>query len=131
MLCVAIETRIDISESQPGVSCINVAYGVILLSNCIISETQHLWLRRFTKNLWKNDRVHYEEVIFVVLVSKLKLNKISTCFTCLTCLNNGNTRTMCQICLNLSIKAPEWRDGGRFGVFSFNVEQISDIFMVF
>ena len=36
---VTIERHIDIQQSQPGVSCINIAYGVILLNNPIISET--------------------------------------------------------------------------------------------
>ena len=64
-------------------------------------------------------------------MSKLKLSKISTCFTCLTCLTNGNTRSMCKICLHLSIKTPKWRHWRRFGVFSFNFEQISHILWCF
>ena len=36
---VTIETHIDISQSQPGVSCLNIAYGVILLNNSIVSGT--------------------------------------------------------------------------------------------
>ena len=36
---VTLERHIDISQSQPGVSCKNIAYGVILLKNSIISGT--------------------------------------------------------------------------------------------
>ena len=69
MLCVAIETRIDISQSKPGVSCINVAYGVILLSNCIISETAAFMALTFYKEsvkkwqspLWRSDICSFSE----------------------------------------------------------------------
>ena len=36
---VTIERHIDIPQFHPGVSCINIAYGVILLNNPIISGT--------------------------------------------------------------------------------------------
>ena len=39
ILCVGIETHINTSQSQPGVSCINVAYGVIFINNSTISGT--------------------------------------------------------------------------------------------
>ena len=39
ILCVPIETHTDISQSKSGVSCRNIAYGVILLNNSIISRT--------------------------------------------------------------------------------------------
>ena len=36
---VTLERHINISQSQPGVSCKNIACGVILLKNSIISGT--------------------------------------------------------------------------------------------
>ena len=45
--------------------------------------------------------------------------------------NNGNTRTGCEICLKLTIKAPEQRHWCRFGVFIVNFEHISHLVLVF
>ena len=45
--------------------------------------------------------------------------------------NNGNTRTMCEICSKLTIKTPEQYQWSRYGVFIVNFEQISDIALVF
>ena len=43
---------------------------------------------------------------------------------------NANTRTMCKICLKLTIKSPE-RRRLRSGVFSIYFKQISHIVLVF
>ena len=45
--------------------------------------------------------------------------------------NNGHTRTMCQICSELTIKKRERRQWRRSGVFNVNYEQISQIVLVF
>ena len=42
--------------------------------------------------------------------------------------NNKNARTMCEICSNLTIKAPERR---RSGVFVVNFEHISYLVLTF
>ena len=44
--------------------------------------------------------------------------------------NNGNTRTMCEICSDLTIKTPEWRHWSRSGIV-INFERISHIVLVF
>ena len=45
--------------------------------------------------------------------------------------NNGNTRAMCEVCLNLTLKTQEWRKWRLSGVFVVNFKQISQIFLVF
>ena len=45
--------------------------------------------------------------------------------------NNENTRTMCKICSNLSVKTPEQCHWRRSCVFNENFEQISHIILVF
>ena len=45
--------------------------------------------------------------------------------------NYRNTRTLNQICLKLTIEAPERRESSRFGDFFINFEQISHIAFVF
>ena len=45
--------------------------------------------------------------------------------------NNRNTRTMCEICLKLTIKTPERRHWRRSGVFIGNFKQISHVILVF
>ena len=45
--------------------------------------------------------------------------------------NNGNTRTMCEICWKLTIKITEWRHWRRSGVFIGNFDHISHIVQVF
>ena len=45
--------------------------------------------------------------------------------------NNGNTRTMCEIWSELTIKTPELRQWRRFVVFFVNFEHISHIVLVF
>ena len=48
--------------------------------------------------------------------------------------NKRNTRTMCEICSNLTIKTQErrhWRHWSRSGVFIVNFEQTSHIVLVF
>ena len=45
--------------------------------------------------------------------------------------NNRNTRTRCEICSKLTIKAPEPRQWRRSGVFTVNFERISHLDPVF
>ena len=45
--------------------------------------------------------------------------------------NNSNTRTMCEICSELTRNTPEQRYQGRSGVFIVNFQQISPIVLVF
>ena len=45
--------------------------------------------------------------------------------------NNGNNRTMGEICSKLTIKAPERRQPRRSSVFTVNFEQILHILLVF
>ena len=45
--------------------------------------------------------------------------------------NDWNIRIMCEICSMLTIKAPEWRQWRRSGVYIVNFEQISNIVLVF
>ena len=45
--------------------------------------------------------------------------------------NNGNTRTRCEICSELTIKTPERRHWRCFGVFIVNFGQISHLVLVF
>ena len=45
--------------------------------------------------------------------------------------NNRNTRTMCEICSKLIIKAPERRCWHRSGVFIVNFEHFSHLVLVF
>ena len=45
--------------------------------------------------------------------------------------NNRNTRTKCEICSKLTIKTPEQRQWGRSGAFIVNLEQISQLILVF
>ena len=45
--------------------------------------------------------------------------------------NIRNTRTRCEICSNLKIKAPELRQWRRSGVFIVNFEHISHLVLVF
>ena len=44
--------------------------------------------------------------------------------------NNGNTRTMCEICSKLTITIPKQNQWRRSGVFIVNFEQISHIVLV-
>ena len=44
--------------------------------------------------------------------------------------NNGNTRTMCEVCSKLTIKTPEWRLRCS-GFFIINFEHISHLVLVF
>ena len=46
-------------------------------------------------------------------------------------INNRNTRAICEICLQLTIKTPERRHWRRSGFFFFNFEQISHIVLLF
>ena len=45
--------------------------------------------------------------------------------------DNGDIRTMCEICSNLIIKTPERRPGHYSGVFIVNFDQISHIVLSF
>ena len=45
--------------------------------------------------------------------------------------NNRNTRTKCEICSKLTIKTTEQRQWGRSGAFIVNLEQISQLILVF
>ena len=45
--------------------------------------------------------------------------------------NNSNIRKRCEICSKLTIKTPERRQCRRSGVFIFNFERISHLFLVF
>ena len=45
--------------------------------------------------------------------------------------NNKNTRTRCEICTKLTIKAPERRQWRRSGVFIINFVHISHLVLVF
>ena len=45
--------------------------------------------------------------------------------------NNRNTRTRCEICSNLTIKTPEWRQWRGSGVFIVDFEHISQLVLVF
>ena len=45
--------------------------------------------------------------------------------------SNTHTRKMCEICSELTIKTPEWRQWRRSSVFIVNFEQISHVVMVF
>ena len=46
-------------------------------------------------------------------------------------INNGNTRTMCEICSKLTIKTTEQIQWRRSGVFIATFQQISHIFLMF
>ena len=45
--------------------------------------------------------------------------------------NNGNTRTRCEICSNLTIKMQERRQWRRSGIFIVNFENISHLVPLF
>ena len=45
--------------------------------------------------------------------------------------NNRNTRTRCEICLELTMKTPERRHWCRSSVFIVNFEHISYLFLLF
>ena len=45
--------------------------------------------------------------------------------------NNGNSRTRCEICSELTVKTPEQRQWRRSGVFIVNFENISHLVLVF
>ena len=45
--------------------------------------------------------------------------------------NNGNVRKVCQICSKLAIKTPERRQWRRSTVFVFNLEHISNLYLLF
>ena len=45
--------------------------------------------------------------------------------------NNKNTKTKCENCSKVTVKAPERRQWQRFGVFIVNFEQISLFYLVF
>ena len=45
--------------------------------------------------------------------------------------NNGNTRTRCEICSELTIKAPELSQWRRSGIYIVNFEHISHLGLVF
>ena len=45
--------------------------------------------------------------------------------------NNRNTRTRCEICLNLTIKTPEWRHWRLSGVFIVKFELVLHLLLVF
>ena len=45
--------------------------------------------------------------------------------------NNRNTRTRCEMCSKLTIKAPEGRQWRPSGIFIVNFEQISHFVLVF
>ena len=45
--------------------------------------------------------------------------------------NNGNTKTRCEVCSDLTIKTPERRYWRRSGVFIVNFEHISLLVLVF
>ena len=45
--------------------------------------------------------------------------------------HNKNTRKICEICLKLTIKTPEWRYWRCSGVFIVNFEHISHLFLMF
>ena len=44
---------------------------------------------------------------------------------------NENTRTMCEICSDLTVQTPERRQGRHSGIFIFNSEQILRNVLVF
>ena len=44
--------------------------------------------------------------------------------------NNRNIRTMCEICLKLTIKTPERRHWRRYGILIINFEHISHFVLV-
>ena len=44
--------------------------------------------------------------------------------------NNINTGKRCEMCSELTVKTPEWRHWGRFGVFIVKVDYISHFFLV-
>ena len=50
---------------------------------------------------------------------------------CLLKVNNRNTRTTCEICSELTIKAPERRHWRCSGVFIVNFEHTSHLVLVF
>ena len=45
--------------------------------------------------------------------------------------NSRNTRARCEICSNLTIKIPEWRQWRRSGIFIVNSEYISHLVLLF
>ena len=45
--------------------------------------------------------------------------------------SNGNTRTMCEICSKLTGKTPERHQWCRFGGYIIDLEQFSDLVLVF
>ena len=63
----------------------------------------------------------YVNVSFFTLPAKIYLFKVS----------NRNTRKMCEICLQLTMKTPERRNWRRSGVFIVNFEHISHLLLVF
>ena len=46
-------------------------------------------------------------------------------------LNDRNTKTRCEICLELAMKTPERRQWCHSGVFIVNSKHISHLFLVF
>ena len=50
---------------------------------------------------------------------------------CLFEVNYGNTRTVCEICSNLTVKTAEWRHWRRSGAFIVTFEHILHIVLVF
>ena len=67
-------------------------------------------------------------VIVIVVGSRAIVEKVSLPNIHLLKVSNRNTRTRCEICLKLPIKAPEWRHWRRPGV---NFEHISPVALVF
>ena len=65
------------------------------------------------------------------LVNIMKLAHFNPAGICLLKVNNRNTRTRCEICLELTIKTPKRSQWCRSGVFIVNFEHISLLVLVF
>ena len=68
---------------------------------------------------------------FDVLISALNKFRIFPAGIYFFKVNNGNTKTMCEICSKLTMNTPELRQWRRSGVVIVNFEQISNIVLVF
>ena len=100
-------------------------------------QTEHL-LETFHSNLhsklqfWKNSSLHYHTLKTALICQNCPVfwsagtNKWKMCICILTQkVNNGNTKTMCEICSKLTIKAPERPQWRCSGVFIVNFEQLN------
>ena len=98
-------------------SClVNVLFTLNPLSGS--RTTAFTWIKNEKSDVMRhtNESLHHSP--FPVSISLFKVNK-------------RNTRTGCEICSKLIIKAPERRQWRRSGVFIINFEHISHLVLVF